>query len=308
MRKSPTTPKALLLCAGLGTRLRPLTSIVPKSLVPVHGVPLLAYWIDILCQAGVRDILINTCHLKDDFIRFLDLVDWPLNIELAHESKLLGTAGTLKKNAEFLKGGDFFLVHADNYSVFNGKEFLDAHHVRHKNSLMTMMTFDTSRPETCGVIELDDEGMLVTGFYEKSQSPPTCLASGAVFLCSPELLEIVRGWPGTPEDFSAEIIPKLTGKFGHYKNNIVHKDIGSWYGLREALQSQMQTFNNSKIKISAVLAWEKVFSRYSENIKASMGRRFNLDVIVKVGENFNPCEYLNSNSRVAWPLMRGDGL
>ena len=63
--KPPKTTKALLLAAGLGTRVRPLTNFVPKCLIEIAGRPLLDYWFDRLAEARIRDVLINTHHLAD---------------------------------------------------------------------------------------------------------------------------------------------------------------------------------------------------------------------------------------------------
>ena len=63
--------KAILLAAGLGTRLRPITDNVPKCLVPINGKPLLGYWLDSLAKAGVGPILINLHHHSDKVIDFV---------------------------------------------------------------------------------------------------------------------------------------------------------------------------------------------------------------------------------------------
>src|SRR5688500_6397317 len=93
----------LLLAAGLGTRLRPLTDTVPKCLVPIAGKPLLDYWFDSLERAGVRDVLINTHHLRDAVRTHLDAVAEarPLRLGETYEPVLLGSAGTVHANRAY---------------------------------------------------------------------------------------------------------------------------------------------------------------------------------------------------------------
>lgn len=84
-----------ILAAGHGTRLQPLTHVLPKPLLPICGRPMLSYSIDLLSQAGIKDVSVNTHHLAsayDDFVR-PDAV----NLSYAHEPELLGTGGGLRR-------------------------------------------------------------------------------------------------------------------------------------------------------------------------------------------------------------------
>ena len=94
--------RALLLSAGLGTRLRPLTDTIPKCLVPIHGKPLLGYWIDLLLANEYIDrLLVNTHYLVDQVEAFIATSPSVQQIELLHENKLLGTGGTVLKACDF---------------------------------------------------------------------------------------------------------------------------------------------------------------------------------------------------------------
>ena len=85
--------RALLLAAGLGTRLRPITDHVPKCLVPIHGKPLLGYWLDMLLPNGVERVLVNTHYLPQAVQAFVAESAWRDSIEMVHEDELLGTGG-----------------------------------------------------------------------------------------------------------------------------------------------------------------------------------------------------------------------
>src|SRR5688572_30374554 len=105
--------RALLLAGGLGTRLRPLTDRIPKCLVPIHGKPLLEYWLDLLFQGGVETALVNTHYLPEPVRAFVEASHWRDRITLVHEDVLLGTGGTVLRNREFFGGEAFIVAHAD---------------------------------------------------------------------------------------------------------------------------------------------------------------------------------------------------
>ncbi len=218
--------KALLLAAGYGTRLRPLTNTVPKCLVPIRNIPLLQIWLDKLSKAGVDSFLINTHYLSEKVSDFIKRSDYSSKIRLVYESKLLGTAGTLVKNIDFFEEDDGMLIHADNYCMANLHDFILAHKNRPSHCLMTMMTFRTDDPSSCGIAEVDKEGV-VTGFYEKVTSPPSNLANGAVYILSKEIISLIEKSFSTAKDFSTEILPIFLGKVYTYETKNFFVDIGT---------------------------------------------------------------------------------
>ena len=96
--------KALLLAAGLGTRLRPITINTPKCLVKIGNLPLLEIWLTKLKNAGCESVLINTHYLSDQIDNFLQNKRFgDMKITTSYEPVLLGTAGTLINNSDFFK-------------------------------------------------------------------------------------------------------------------------------------------------------------------------------------------------------------
>ena len=111
--------KAFLMAAGLGTRLRPITNTIPKCMVPIQGKPLLAWWMDLFEKHGVSDVLINTHYLPESVRKFIDLYnknpEHHTKMIESYEPILLGSAGTLRKNRDFVVGENSFLIcYADN--------------------------------------------------------------------------------------------------------------------------------------------------------------------------------------------------
>lgn len=218
--------KALLLAAGHGTRLRPITDTVPKCLVEVAGRPLLQHWLDRLLANGVEQVLINTHYLNEQVDKFVAASPWRVHISVVYEPELLGTAGTLKANRDFFDSGPGLLAHADNLTVFDVQTFTSCHAARAPDVDMTMMTFECDDPTQCGVVEEDSTGRVV-GFHEKVDNPPSTLANGAVYLFEHPVCEFIDRIPGPFIDFSTEVLPSFVGRMQTWLNSDYHRDIGT---------------------------------------------------------------------------------
>lgn len=218
--------RALLLSAGLGTRLRPLTDFLPKCLVPINGRPLLDFWIDSLLSQGVEEILINTHYCAPLVVDYLARSSWHGRVKLVYEERLLGTGGTLLANRTFFKEEPVLLVHADNLTRFDCNDFFAAHDGRPAGTALTMMVFQTSDPGSCGIVELDAAGV-VKAFHEKVAKPPGNLANAAVYILEPEVIEYMATLDKNEVDFSTEVIPHFVGRIFTYLNSVYHRDIGT---------------------------------------------------------------------------------
>ena len=183
--------RAILLAAGFGTRLRPLTDTTPKCLVPIKGTPLLGIWLQRLSQAGIGPFLVNTSYLADLVENFFEASSYREQVTLVHERELLGTAGTLIENLDFFRGEDGLLIHADNYCLADFSAFKHAHLNRPRGCMMTMMTFRTEQPELSGIIEINDQGIVIS-FKEKDALAIGNLANGAIYMLSPEALNLIK--------------------------------------------------------------------------------------------------------------------
>jgi len=218
--------KALMLAGGMGTRLRPITNTLPKCLVPIKGRPLLEIWLDALFSVGITEVLINTHYLSEQVESFIRNSNYRSKVKLIHEEKLLGTAGTLIKNKDFFRGGDGMVIHADNYCLANLGEFIQSHNKRPEKTVMSMLSFTTNNPENCGVLEVNNEGIVIQ-FHEKKIYGKNKLANGAIYILSEEFLrEIDRNF-NDAFDFSCDVIPKLMGRI--YSHHTIERlvDIGT---------------------------------------------------------------------------------
>jgi mannose-1-phosphate guanylyltransferase len=225
--------KAFLLAAGLGTRLRPITDTLPKCLVPVNGRPLLSYWMDLLEEHGVTDVLINLHYLPDPVRRFADEYTGGVKIHLVMEDQLLGSAGTLHANRDFVEQEEqFFILYADNLTNVD-LTALRRFNTEHPAAL-TVGLLHMENPETRGIVVLDDDGNIIE-FEEKPKQPKSDLASAGVFVARPSLFRYVCP-DFFPYDFGHHVLPELLGS-GAMNGTLVLgylRDVGTHESLARA--------------------------------------------------------------------------
>lgn len=199
--------RAFLLAAGLGTRLRPLTDKIPKCLVPIDGRPLLNIWIDICEELGIEEVLINTHHLAAAVRDWAQQQTTGVKITLFHEPELLGSAGTVAANREFVGSDEsFYVFYADNL-VRGNLAALKSFHILHQGT-MTIALFRTPHPENCGIVVLDASGR-ITSFEEKPRQPKSDLANAGLYIARRSLFDLLPR--RQPLDFGKDVMPQLTG-------------------------------------------------------------------------------------------------
>jgi mannose-1-phosphate guanylyltransferase len=192
--------RAMILAAGLGTRLRPLTDVRPKVLAPVMGVPLLDFWISQLGQAGFEAVVINAHHLAEKLVAAVRGRDWPLPVEVAVERGLLGTAGGIRNVLEFFGHEPFVVVNGDVICQVNFVELYQQH--MQAVSPVSMLLHDW--PAFNNVAVADG---VVRGFGKESSTFPQeqpevrRLAFTGIHVIDPAVLRPL------PREQAAEIIP-----------------------------------------------------------------------------------------------------
>ena len=208
------TIKAFLLAAGFGTRLRPITDSIPKCLVPLGDKPILELWLRKLEKVKCESVLINTHYLSTQVQKFIDRYQQnsKINIELSHEKEILGTGGSLMSNLDYFGDSLGILIHADNFMYESLQPAIRQH--QKCRPLMTMVTFISSNPQSCGIVEIDSQG-IVQSYYEKSANPPGNMANGAIYIFDHRFVEYLRvnyEYKTQITDISSEIIPRLVGQ------------------------------------------------------------------------------------------------
>lgn len=225
--------RALLLAAGLGTRLRPITNTIPKCLVPIHGRPLLGYWLDLVFSGGVERALVNTHYFAEEVERFVASSPWASRVDLIYEPALLGTGGTMAANRAYFGGAPFLVAHADNLTDVDVAALFAAHAQRPAGCVATMLAFHTDDPRSCGILELD-RGGVVQAFHEKVENPPGNLANAAVYIFDDEIADFAEKLGKPFVDLSTEVIPHFLGRIQAVEHAGYHRDIGNPESLRLA--------------------------------------------------------------------------
>ena len=211
-RRMDRPPRSLILAAGEGTRLRPLTLDRPKPMVPIGQRPLLDHTVRWLRQHGIHDIAINL-HYKPQVILdyFGDGSAWDVRIWYAHEETLLGTAGALKNLDGFHADGPVVVVYGDVLTDLDLDALLAYHHhnvVRDPNTGVTLSLYHVPNPTEVGLVDMDAQGR-ITRFVEKPRPEEvfTDLANAGVLVVEPAVLEHIP--PGEFFDFGLHLFPRL---------------------------------------------------------------------------------------------------
>ena len=151
--------KAMVLAAGQGTRLHPLTEHTPKALVPVAGRPMIEYSLFLLKRYGIRDIIINLHHLGDQIESYLgDGKQWGLQITYSKEPELLDTGGGLLKAKPFLQDGTFIVINTDVLIDLALSDLLAFH--EKNRAVATLVLRPDPLADQFGSMEIDGDGRI----------------------------------------------------------------------------------------------------------------------------------------------------
>lgn len=198
--------KAMVLAAGEGTRLRPLTLEMPKALLPVGGVPMIYHTLSWLKHHGMREVAINLYHLGDKVSDCLgDGSSFGLKIVYSPEEAPLGTAGGVKRIERFFDG-TFIVVYGDVLTDFNLSAMLEFH--QEKKGSATLALLEVSNTSDLGIVQITQDQRVVD-FVEKPPKgmAPGNLASGGIYVLEKEILEHI---PGSGfYDFAYDVFPGL---------------------------------------------------------------------------------------------------
>jgi mannose-1-phosphate guanylyltransferase len=224
--------KAFLLAAGVGSRLRPITDTIPKCMLPIGDRPLLDIWLDAFEHSGVDEVLVNLHHLPGVVERHIGARSSPPAVRTFFEPELLGSAGTLFANRDWVAGEELLLVcNADNLTDFDLRSLADFH--RATGAIATLTVFRSEQPSAGGVVELDGTGQVV-GFVEKPREPVSDLANAGMYAFHPSVLDQIGGPP--PKDIGYDLLPRLVGRARAMMVDGYFRDIGTADAYQRALE------------------------------------------------------------------------
>jgi NDP-sugar pyrophosphorylase family protein len=243
--------KAMILAAGLGTRLRPLTNDRPKALVEIAGRTLLEITVTRLRQFGVREIIVNVHHFADEMVEYLKSKNnFGMRLEVSREDILLDTGGGIKKAAWFFQEGQStapFIVH--NVDVISGIDLGEVMGFHHENGALATLAVqhrETSRyllfdkkMQLCGRRFVEEQKIELARAAEESEE----FAFTGIHVISPRLLRMIE------EDGVFSIVQtylRLAGQgeriMGYNADGAYWRDLGK---PRDLAQAEMDLKNNS---------------------------------------------------------------
>jgi UDP-N-acetylglucosamine diphosphorylase/glucosamine-1-phosphate N-acetyltransferase len=171
--------QAVILAAGEGKRVRPLTRSRPKALIPVANAPIIDYPIRALLESGIRDIIVVVGYRQEHVLRHLNRIDLPVQVVVQH--KQLGTADALKCAADFIRE-DFLVLPGDNY--------IDGPSIRRvAGEVNAMLVKQHPYPSNFGVVTMEDGN--ITGITEKPEKTESFTISTGIASLTPDFLEFL---------------------------------------------------------------------------------------------------------------------
>ena len=221
--------KAMVLAAGLGTRLRPLTDLISKPMAPIVNRPVMEHIIKLLAKHGFKDIVCNLHYFPDEIKNhFRDGSKWGVNIVYSFEEELLGTAGGVKKVEDFFQGQTFLVISGDALTDIDLSNAYDFH--KEKKGKATLILTEVEDTTQFGVVILDGEKR-IKGFQEKplSGEAKSNLANSGIYFFEPDIFEYMPP-RGQFYDFGKNLFPDLLEKdipYYGYKHNKYWNDVGS---------------------------------------------------------------------------------
>ena len=163
--------KAMILAAGQGQRLRPLTEKIPKALVPVAGRPMIEYPLRLLRYYGIRDIIVNLHHLGSDIEAYLgDGSSFDVKIAYSREAELLDTGGGLLKARSFFDQGTFIVINTDVIIDLRLSDFLEFH--RKNRAAATLVLRVDERADEFGSMDIDSAGRICRFLQARREDTP----------------------------------------------------------------------------------------------------------------------------------------
>jgi MurNAc alpha-1-phosphate uridylyltransferase len=232
--------QVVILAGGLGTRLRPLTNRVPKSLIEIHGKPFLEYQIELLKHNEINDIVLCVGHLAEqikDYFR--DGKVFGVDIQYSEEDKeLLGTAGALKK-AEPLLEETFFVLDGDSYLPLDYAEVMSYFKERDKLALLVVYR-NYNRYDRSNVV-IDAE--MVKVYSREKQVPSMIYIHAGLSIVTKEALALVPdGQPVSQDELWSKLISR--NELLAFETDCRFYEVGSFSGLEEFRQLMGQRGNN----------------------------------------------------------------
>ncbi len=305
--------KAMILAAGKGTRVRPITYMIPKPMIPILHKPVMEFLVELLKAHGFNQIMINTSHLAhqiEDYFR--DGQQWGVQIGFSFEgyfvddqpvAQALGSAGGLKKIQDFSGFFDdtFVVLCGDALIDLNITEVVKFH--REKGALATVVLreVDPADVSSYGVVVTDSEG-LITNFQEKpkrEEALSNCINTG-IYVFEPEIFKHIP--PGRQYDIGGDLFPSLVkagapfyGKTASFQWVDIGRTPDYYDAIRKVLKGEVNGVHIPGVEVSPGI-WTGI------NVRINW-ERINITPPVYIGSSSHICDGV----KIIGPTSIGSG-
>lgn len=245
--------KAMILAAGVGSRLDPLTRNIPKPLVPIVNKPVMEHIVEMLAKNGIKDIMVNLHYLGEQIQEhFGDGSKWGVRIQYSPEDRLWGDAGSVKKCESFFDEDTFVVVGGDDLADVDLRRLVRFH--QEKKALATIGLSLVDDPSEYGIALLNDRGR-ITRFLEKPKGEVifSNSANTGVYIFDRHIFELIP--KATQYGFGNNLFPLLLqqkARFYGYLTSSYWKDVGSLRQYQEAHRDALSGRVEIKLPVSEV--------------------------------------------------------
>lgn len=213
--------QAVIMAGGYGTRLRPLTNVIPKPMVPIINQPIIDYIVRHLKKHGFDDIIITLGYLPEEIMSYLgDGSRYGVKIRYNVEKQPLGTAGSVKAVFDMLKK-TFLVISGDSFTNVNLSRVVDFHTAHPK--AITMVVKELDDVKGFGVVKFDDDNNILS-FEEKPQKSNLRFVNTGMYMIEKKILQNI---PDGKYDFSRDFFPKVLDEMKACVMNEFWSDIGT---------------------------------------------------------------------------------
>ncbi len=272
--------KAIILAAGLGSRLRPLTNDIPKPLVPFVNTPLLDYHINFLKSYGIDELAINLHYLPDKIRQHINKLDTPesLKIRYSWEGDLLGTGGGIKKMANLLSRDTIVILNSDILINFDLSAAIAFHK---KNKALATMVLNPYEPlgNRKGVaIDSQNRIRQVADAPDCAEADLKQLMFAGIHIIEPELTEYIQD--DNPSCINADVYPLLIKMGMPVYGYVLPKDCWRHVGTAESYLLAHNEFMDAKLPFEIPLAQDETRIWKGDNVFISLKARLIPPVIL----------------------------
>ena len=283
--------RAMILAAGVGSRLDPLTRNVPKPLVPIINRPVMEYLILLLKQHGFHDIMVNVHYLGDTIAAYFgDGAKWGVNIHWSHEDELWGDAGSVKRVQEFFQNETFLVIGGDDLTDMDLTAVVQTH--KHKNATATLALSVVDDPSEYGIVQLDDKSR-ITRFLEKPKGEVfSNTANTGVYVFEPSVFELIPAH--TFFLFGKQLFPLMMEKelpmYGHV-TEAYWKDVGNIKVYKQTQRDVLEGQVNALLPLhqAAKNVWKGDNVQMDASVKVgspvAIGSNVTIEADATIGDN-----------------------